>query len=309
LNDNGDGTATLTGTPTHVEVGNHNVVLEVSDGSLTDSQSFTINVSEAVIDLTDQVLDLSGLQDRESEPDSESNFEDTVEESDTKSTSLEETTEEPTIEETPVPTVVEAMSSDETLNADEAIVVMEDPDAPESEEIIYLTDEANTEAQPEDRDDDHSLVYYDNDLYKDIYSSKYLAANYTVADSAIPTTADDVNFSNIDFDSDDRNHHDDENEYDLHRQEIDESFNTELRSQEVKAKIVTISAATFAAGVVSYLLRVGSMVSSLMSTLPIWRGFDPIAIFSGDKKRKKDRNEMQNTNEPKSETLFDGEAE
>jgi len=51
------------------------------------------------------------------------------------------------------------------------------------------------------------------------------------------------------------------------------------------------------------------MVSSLMSSLPLWRGFDPIAIFSGDKKRKKDRNEIQNKNEPKSETLFDGEAE
>jgi hypothetical protein len=51
------------------------------------------------------------------------------------------------------------------------------------------------------------------------------------------------------------------------------------------------------------------MVSSLMTSLPLWRGFDPIAIFSGDKKRQKDRNKIPNTNEPKSETLFDGEEE
>ncbi|MCP5421404.1 MAG: cadherin domain-containing protein [Chromatiaceae bacterium] len=45
LIDNGDGTATLSGTPTNAEVGDHSVVLEVSDGSLTDTQGFTITVS------------------------------------------------------------------------------------------------------------------------------------------------------------------------------------------------------------------------------------------------------------------------
>ncbi len=50
LTDNGDDTATLSGTPTNAEVGNHHVVLEVSDGSLSDTQSFTIvvaNVNDA----------------------------------------------------------------------------------------------------------------------------------------------------------------------------------------------------------------------------------------------------------------------
>ena len=44
LTDNGDGTATLSGTPTNAEVGDHAVVLAVSDGSLTATQSFTISV-------------------------------------------------------------------------------------------------------------------------------------------------------------------------------------------------------------------------------------------------------------------------
>jgi VCBS repeat-containing protein len=47
LTDNGDGTATLSGTPTNAEVGSHSVVLQVSDGSLSASQSFTITVSNA----------------------------------------------------------------------------------------------------------------------------------------------------------------------------------------------------------------------------------------------------------------------
>jgi hypothetical protein len=184
---------------------------------------------------------------------------------------------------------------------------MEDPEAEEAEEIIYLTDEIDTDLQPEEREDDHSFIYFDNDLYKDLSLSKYLAINYTAADEPILKSGND--FSILDLNSDDPNRVDVNSDYDLHRQQIDESFNTELESQSVKAKIVTISAATFAAGVVSYLLRVGSMVSSLMSSLPLWRGFDPIAIFPGDKKRKKDRNKMQNTNKPKSETFFDGEAE
>jgi len=75
----------------------------------------------------------------------------------------------------------------------------------------------------------------------------------------------------------------------------------------VRANIVSITAASFAAGFVSYLLRAGSLVANLMSTLPLWRGFDPIVIFSGDKKKKKekDRKDMPKTNESKSETLFD----
>lgn len=45
--DNGDGTATLTGTPTASEVGDHAVSLRVSDGSNSADQDFTITVNEA----------------------------------------------------------------------------------------------------------------------------------------------------------------------------------------------------------------------------------------------------------------------
>ncbi len=46
LTDNGDGTATLSGTPTNADVGNNVVGLLVTDsGSLTDAQSFTISVT------------------------------------------------------------------------------------------------------------------------------------------------------------------------------------------------------------------------------------------------------------------------
>lgn len=47
LTDHGDGTATLSGTPTNAHVGDHPVVLEVTDsGGLYATQSFTITVVE-----------------------------------------------------------------------------------------------------------------------------------------------------------------------------------------------------------------------------------------------------------------------
>jgi len=47
LVDHGDGTATLFGTPTNVYVGEHAIVLQVTDtGELTNLQSFTIHVTE-----------------------------------------------------------------------------------------------------------------------------------------------------------------------------------------------------------------------------------------------------------------------
>jgi len=45
LTDNGDGTAILSGTPSSLETGNHDVVLNVSDGSDNAQQPFTITVT------------------------------------------------------------------------------------------------------------------------------------------------------------------------------------------------------------------------------------------------------------------------
>ncbi len=47
LADNGNGTALLTGTPSNNDVGDHNVELEVGDGTATDTQIFNIRVSNS----------------------------------------------------------------------------------------------------------------------------------------------------------------------------------------------------------------------------------------------------------------------
>jgi Ca2+-binding RTX toxin-like protein len=45
LTDNEDGTATLSGTPLNANAGNNSVVLKVSDGTMSDTQSFTVAVT------------------------------------------------------------------------------------------------------------------------------------------------------------------------------------------------------------------------------------------------------------------------
>ena len=65
LTDNGDSTATLTGTPTNTEVGNHNIVLTVRDGSLSSVQSFTLTVSNSndVPSVANTIADQSANED------------------------------------------------------------------------------------------------------------------------------------------------------------------------------------------------------------------------------------------------------
>ena len=60
-------------------------------------------------------------------------------------------------------------------------------------------------------------------------------------------------------------------------------------------------------GIVSFILRAGSMIVSMMSTMPLWRSFDPVAIFTG-KKQKEDPEQSTDSDKQLSETLFDGDS-
>jgi hypothetical protein len=203
--------------------------------------------------------------------------------------------------------VEEYQAPEDSGDADDSIVVMKDLQDEEIQEIIYLTDEIDRNTQSEERDDDRGYTYYDNDMFEGMSSLKYWNLIDSAAQSGpVAVNLDDISF--LDFDSEDNDPVILDEDYDALRQEIDESFDTELKGQSIKAKIVTATAATFTVGIVSYLLRAGSLVASMMSALPLWRGFDPIAIFSGKKKKKK-QNEISDTGQLKPEAFFDGDAE
>ena len=301
LVDNGDGTLTYT-----------------HDGSKTTSDrfSYTINdVSGATSNIASVSLTVNPANDNDTTDSTDPDpilLEDPVTDEDDDSNIGDPTYEAPvddpfTVDEVVSP--VEAIQTPEVSgDADESIVQIKDPQDEETQEIIYLTDEIDRNTQTEGREDDRGYTYYDNDLYKDISLSNYLNLNGLAAENeSVVVSLDDISI--LDFDGDDSDPVVANDDYDSLRQEIDESFNTELKGQAIKAKIVTVTAATFTVGIVSYLLRAGSLVASMMSALPLWRGFDPIAIFSGDKKKKKKQDEISDTGELKPETFFDGDAE
>jgi hypothetical protein len=64
LTDNGDGTATLTGNPDNSDIGEHNVVLQVDDGTTEVPQTFIITVEEVnVAPVLDPIPDQTGTVD------------------------------------------------------------------------------------------------------------------------------------------------------------------------------------------------------------------------------------------------------
>ena len=94
-------------------------------------------------------------------------------------------------------------------------------------------------------------------------------------------------------------------------EEIDESFKQSADQQKTVVYAVSGLSASFAAGIVSYLLRAGSLMSSFLATMPVWSNFDPVAILvkpSKNKKIKKKGEEVKETKpsqEQQAENMFD----
>jgi len=73
--------------------------------------------------------------------------------------------------------------------------------------------------------------------------------------------------------------------------------------------------ASFTIGTAGYLLRGGSLLSSFLTTVPLWKAFDPVAILLiPKKKKKKDRKAVEenaspsvSSTEQKAENMFAGD--
>lgn len=115
------------------------------------------------------------------------------------------------------------------------------------------------------------------------------------------------NLKVIDFENKDSEEIPTGEDYDLVREEIDEAFSSEEQSTTFTGRVVAATMMGVTVGIVSFLLRAGSLLPSVMSTLPLWRGFDPIAIFPGESKRKK--KDVSKTGESKAEAFLDSEAQ
>lgn len=66
-------------------------------------------------------------------------------------------------------------------------------------------------------------------------------------------------------------------------------------------------AATFTVGAASYLLKGGSLMSSFLATVPLWKGFDPVAVLSTPKKKIKKKQEQNLGPEQEEDKMFSQE--
>ena len=72
-------------------------------------------------------------------------------------------------------------------------------------------------------------------------------------------------------------------------QDMDESFEQEQKRYQLGSEVAVGTAVSLTAGIVSWILRSGSLVASLLSIAPIWKQLDPLPILGGDSKKRKDR--------------------
>jgi len=83
-------------------------------------------------------------------------------------------------------------------------------------------------------------------------------------------------------------------------QDIDAAFEKAEEAHKIVVYMASGVSASFAVGAASYLLRAGSLMSSFLATVPIWKGFDPVAILVAPKRKKKKdpKNLPKDVNQP-----------
>ena len=64
------------------------------------------------------------------------------------------------------------------------------------------------------------------------------------------------------------------------QEQINEHITENMTDAELKAAVVSSSGVALTAGVVAWVLRSGALMTSLISTIPLWKGYDPMPILA-----------------------------
>ncbi|MCP5143388.1 MAG: hypothetical protein H6978_01035 [Gammaproteobacteria bacterium] len=105
------------------------------------------------------------------------------------------------------------------------------------------------------------------------------------------------------------------NALDEMRRALTEVSESKGKSMDLRAEVATGIGMSLTAGIVQWVLRTGSLMFTLVSTMPVWRFFDPLPIFAGA--READAVMVEGADEKATavapagevETLFDKAAE
>ena len=91
------------------------------------------------------------------------------------------------------------------------------------------------------------------------------------------------------------------------RQQFDNDFAEDSQRQFYTALATKGASVSVAAGIAGYVLRAGSLFSSFLSSVPLWQGFDPIAVMVQPKEKPpaKKQNEKTTANQKQVDQMFD----
>ena len=85
------------------------------------------------------------------------------------------------------------------------------------------------------------------------------------------------------------------------KHDMDDSSGNKMSSTEFKIAAAKSSGVVLTAGVVAWVLRSGALLSSLMSTMPLWKGYDPLPILAyKDDEEKKEEEDIHEDKIPTS---------
>ncbi|MDT8421813.1 MAG: Ig-like domain-containing protein, partial [Desulfuromonadales bacterium] len=170
------------------------------------------------------------------------------------------------------------------------------------DDIIYL-DENNEVVSSLKKRNNSGYIYFDADFYKQAHLLKSSGADYRVID------ADELTGSgSFEFGKEELRQFTGEDGFTLALAEMDKAFDLEAEDKTIRSNLVTVSMTTLTVGLVSYLLRAGSLVASLMSSFPLWRRIDPIVVFARKKKKQAGKETSAEANST-TDQLFDGRDE
>ena len=84
------------------------------------------------------------------------------------------------------------------------------------------------------------------------------------------------------------------------KEKIASSAEQESGRVELKAAAIESSGVVLSAGVVAWLLRSGALLSSLLSNIPLWKGYDPLPVLSYKDDEEEEEVEMDEDKIPTS---------
>ncbi|BFM07277.1 hypothetical protein R50071_24810 [Halioxenophilus aromaticivorans] len=298
LEDHGDGTATISGTPTSVNVGNQRVEIQVSDGSLVKSQSFDLIVVKTAGDSTTVNAAIIGNSNIVSSDNTLDNFNNVK---DANTSGRADRDHGSTIKTSPL---IETDNSQSEATSNQA----NNNDSNQSSSPINLREINGQSRQYISRTLDHDIKNdtagdenVDLDPGRSVSDNPVAAWRATqLADIADKQTkAESLHSTNITVDTDS-----DPIWQNIQRiqMDLDEDYTTQEKG-DIEIEFVATAAVSFTAGVVSWLLRGGALLSTILSSAAVFQKFDPLTVVA-KKKTKKDKNKLANRSDDRIESMF-----